>query len=124
MYHVPQPQLTSGNRYNRSRAADSNGSPELLWEVIFLKTEDHISQGTNSTRFQKSRERIFETLKETGQPTSSSYILNTTGFKFEILASLDACIQHPERPLAYTASLCTTIHHIPEALFATDVLLT
>ena len=120
MYHIMQPQ-PSPHKSKTPQSEERDNSPELLFEVIFLKTEDQISLGTNSDRFKKSRERIFATPKESSQ-SDPSHILITAGFKFEILASLDACMQHPARSLAYTASLCSTIHDIPEAMFAKDIL--
>ena len=120
MYHILHPQ-PSPHKPKTPQSEDRDNSPELLFEVIFLKTEDQISLGTNSDRFQKSRERIFATPKESSL-SDPSHILITAGFKFEILASLNACMQHPARSLAYTASLCSTIHDIPEAMFARDIL--
>lgn len=95
---------------------------ELIWEIIFLSTEDELNDGRLSDRFKKCQQHIAEALssREVQQPP---YILQFGGFKFEVLESLDECIKFPARSPKYTATICTVIHNMPPALLARDILM-
>ena len=101
----------------------SQGGPntaELIWEVIFLCTEDNITDGSKSERYLKCRSFINELIP----PTSvSPHILHFSGFQMELLESVFDCLAHPGRSSAYTASDCTIFHHMPQAMLARDLLM-
>ena len=96
---------------------------ELVWEIIFLGTEEGLQDGVKSPRYTMAQANMFDQAQAKAAMTDRPHVIKIEGFTFEVLGSIRECLTHPQRARAFTASNCTTIYHIPEAALARDIIM-
>ena len=124
MFHKVTKVDDISNTARSSEKVKEGNVPELIWEVLFLKIEEGVVDGNKSKLYQEAREKAFKGYR-LRQPTigvAHSTIIQIMGFRFEMLDSIEMCIQHPERPTTFIAPTCTIISNVPAAILAEDVI--
>ena len=127
---IKQPKRVDAVHYdhpNTDPSKERTQVMELVLEVVFLLTEDDISDGTLSPTYQLVREKIIDQITQQAAPGTVPHpilhLVHVSGFVFEMANSFTDFVHHGRRHPQTVARQISTIYNVPPGVLARDMLI-